>query len=251
MDGQSYLAPQTFQWTPGSGHSIGATQYQDVSAGRRYAFGAWSDGGARTHTITVPAAATTLTAGFDTQYQLSTVIAPAGTGTVSPATGGWYAAGTSVTVRAFPGAGYGFAGWEGPVADPQASTTRLTLDAPATIVARVLGNPVLTATIAGKSGSAPTRIWTLRFRNSGQSSAQAARIGALTLTQTFGPACTPVVTSQFPVPVGDLPVGGVANGAVTIDFGACAATARFTAGIGYNANGGAVSGTNSYGNQFR
>jgi len=251
VDGTPYTAPHTFAWTLGSSHSIAVAAIQGESLGRRYAFAAWSDGGARTHTITVPAAAATLTAGFNTQYQLSTAITPAGTGTVSPATGGWYAAGTLVTVKAFPSAGYGFVGWEGPVADPQASTTSLTLGAPAAIVARVVGSPVLTATIAGKSGPAQARVWTLRLRNSGQSTAQAARIGTLTLTQTFGPACTPVVASQFPVMVGDLPVGGAANGAVTIDFGACTAAARFTAAIGYGANGGAVTGTNSYGNQFR
>ena len=47
----------------GSANSVSATSPQ-TQGKRMYAFGAWSDGGARTHTITAPAAAATYTATF-------------------------------------------------------------------------------------------------------------------------------------------------------------------------------------------
>ncbi|MCZ2147188.1 MAG: hypothetical protein LC126_05375, partial [Bryobacterales bacterium] len=72
VDGTSYASsPQSFQWTPGSSHTIGATSPQG-SGGTRYTFTGWSDAGALSHTITVPASAATYTASFQTAYLLTT-----------------------------------------------------------------------------------------------------------------------------------------------------------------------------------
>src|SRR5581483_7024074 len=80
--------------------------------GAQYAFYSWSDGGAASHTVTGPSAATTYTATFKTQYFLTTSVAPAGGGSIAPA-GGWYDAGACIAVGASPTAGYSFAGFSG------------------------------------------------------------------------------------------------------------------------------------------
>jgi hypothetical protein len=72
----------------------------------------WSDGGAISHTVTTPSTATTYTANFTTQFQLTTAANPGAGGTISPATG-WYTSGSVVAVSATAGTGYTFAGFTG------------------------------------------------------------------------------------------------------------------------------------------
>ena len=67
VDGTSYTAPQTFTWNAGDTHTLGTTTpqaYGPPSLGIQEVFASWSDGGALSHTITVPSAATTYTASF-------------------------------------------------------------------------------------------------------------------------------------------------------------------------------------------
>jgi hypothetical protein len=54
IDGTSYTAPQTFSWTVGSSHTLSLSSPQNGPSGIRYLYSSWSDGGAQTHTITVP-----------------------------------------------------------------------------------------------------------------------------------------------------------------------------------------------------
>jgi len=110
VDGTSYSSPQTFNWEPGSQHTISTTSPQAGTTGTQYVWANWSDGGAISHTITTPASATAYTANFTTQYQL-TMNASAG-GTVSPASG-FYNAGQSVEITATPNSGAIFTGWTG------------------------------------------------------------------------------------------------------------------------------------------
>ena len=114
VDGTTYTAPRTFQWTVGSNHTIATTSPQG-SGSTRYVFANWSDGGAISHTVTTPASATTVTASFTTQYQLTTAVSPAGAGTVSPASGSFYNAGSTVQISASPNSGQQFTGWSGDV----------------------------------------------------------------------------------------------------------------------------------------
>ena len=68
--GGSLTAPQTFTWIVGSSHTITTTSPQTIGT-TQYVFNNWSDGLAISHSITVPASATTYTANFTTQYQLT------------------------------------------------------------------------------------------------------------------------------------------------------------------------------------
>lgn len=113
--------------------------------------------------------------------------------------------------------------------------------------------PPLSALITGKTGAQNARVWTVTLANSGPGTATNAQINGLALTQTFGPACAPAITSpaSFPLPVGTIPAGGSASGNVTIDFAGCTATSRFSATIPFSSNGGLSTGSKTLNNQFR
>ncbi len=114
VDGANITAPQTFSWDPGSSHSIGAISPQ--GAATLYTFTGWSDGGARTHTITTPNSNTTYTARFTPQYLLSGTASPPEGGTLTADPGSvnnYYAPQTDVKVTAVPNCGFTFASFSG------------------------------------------------------------------------------------------------------------------------------------------
>ena len=109
VDGTTYTSQQTFQWTPGSSHTIATTSPQPGGTGTRHVWSAWSDGGAISHTV-APTSAATYTASFATEHFLTMTAGP--NGTVQPASG-WFAAGAVVPIEATADAGYAFDGWAG------------------------------------------------------------------------------------------------------------------------------------------
>jgi hypothetical protein len=109
--GTATAAPLVESWAPGSSHTITTTSPQSGGTGVQYAFGSWSDGGPISHSITVPSTATTYTASFNTQYQLTTQASPSADGTVMPASGGYYAAGAAIPVTATANSGFTFGNW--------------------------------------------------------------------------------------------------------------------------------------------
>jgi len=135
VDGSTLTAPQTFNWVPGSSHTI-ATSTSQGSGGTRYVFANWSDGGAISH-IVAPTTPTTYTANFTTQFLLSTNVSPAGSGTVSanPASvDGFYNSGTSVQLTATANVGYAFSNWSGDVTGI-VNPTSLAMSAPKNVTA--------------------------------------------------------------------------------------------------------------------
>ena len=111
--------------------------------------------------------------------------------------------------------------------------------------------PVLSALISSKTGSQSARQWTIALTST--CFADNAQIDGLTLTQTFGAACTPIITSPvtFPLKVSDIEARGEASGVATIDFSGCANSARFSAKISFSANDGAAHGSKTLNNQYR
>ena len=136
VDGTSYGGSQTFQWTPGSSHTI-ATASPQGSGGARYVFASWSDGGAITHTVTAPASAATYAATFETQYLLTASVSPAGAGSIvaNPSSAdGYYSSGTVIQLTAAANASYHFTYWSGDLtgsANPQS----LAMSAPESVTA--------------------------------------------------------------------------------------------------------------------
>jgi hypothetical protein len=123
VDGTNYTATTNFNWLPFSPHSIGTASPQVASNGRSQSvFAAWSDGGAQSHSITVPFSAATNMASFSTNYllEISTNLAGAGAVSTVPA-GPWFDTGQVVSLSATPNAGYLFYTWQG--VDSQANNT--------------------------------------------------------------------------------------------------------------------------------
>jgi len=134
VDSSTYTAPQSFYWAAGSSHTIGVTSPQSGSAGIRYVFSSWSDGGAQTHTITAPSSATTYTASFSTQYSLNTSVDPVGKGAVNPSGTNWYNSGQSVQVQATASSGYIFTNWSGDLSGTQ-NPASITMNGPKAVTA--------------------------------------------------------------------------------------------------------------------
>jgi sugar lactone lactonase YvrE len=135
VDGTTYTGAQTLTWTTGTMHTIATTSLQTPSPGTQDTFTGWSDGGAISHTVTATSTTTSYTASFSTSYLLTTAVSPSGGGTVTPVSGSYYAAGTVVSVKATPNAGYVFSSWTGPVASPTSASTTVTMSAPKSVTA--------------------------------------------------------------------------------------------------------------------
>jgi hypothetical protein len=93
--------------------------------------GTFADANAATTTFTMPAQDVTVTANFVLVYELMMAVNPAGGGTATDETGtSPYPAGTGVSIKAVPGAGYQFVNWSAPAgtfADANAATTTFTM----------------------------------------------------------------------------------------------------------------------------
>ncbi len=140
VDDVPYASPQTFSWVLGSAHTIATISPQPTGAGTQQAFTSWSDGGALSHAITASATATTYTAYFVTQYQLITQASPANRGMVTPPSDQYFEAGSVVNIAAIPNQGAVFSLWSGPVAQPLAAATTVTMIGPQTVTA-LFGEP--------------------------------------------------------------------------------------------------------------
>lgn len=110
VDGTPIVTPQTYSWIPGTNHTIAASSPVGGSTGVQYVWQSWNDGGIQSHTITVSSSATTFTATFQQQYQL-TINATTG-GTTNPPPGShWFDSGQSVLVTVMANNGYEFSNW--------------------------------------------------------------------------------------------------------------------------------------------
>jgi uncharacterized protein (TIGR03437 family) len=115
VDGVRHTAPVSFDWAPGSVHSL-AVESPQGSGATRYVFGRWSDDGPQTHTVTISDSATVYTAHFVVQRRFSVDVAPAGGGAVQlePAPdSGYYANRSAVRLTAVAAPGFSFLGWTG------------------------------------------------------------------------------------------------------------------------------------------
>ena len=100
----------TFQWTPGTQHTITTTSPQSQGTGAQLAFVSWSDGTNGSSDTITAAAGTTYTESFAAQYYLTTAVSPNGAGNISPSSG-WYSPG--VTLSASANGGYQFTNFTG------------------------------------------------------------------------------------------------------------------------------------------
>jgi hypothetical protein len=173
VDGGAFTAaPLVESWIPFTSHTIATTSPQAGGTGIQYAFTGWSDTGAISHSIMVPSTATSYTASFNTQYQLTTAANPSNGGTVSPTSGSYYNSGTIVPLTATANSGFTFSSWTGNVASASSASTSITMNAPQSVTANftVSGVQVMVGTSpAGLSftvdGTAYTSTQTFTWSN--------------------------------------------------------------------------------------
>jgi FG-GAP repeat len=243
----TFTTPYTGLWT---GCTVQWNSPANITGDTRTAFQSWSDNGTqnpRTFLLSAYAGLPLVTfmGNFETDYLLTTQSVPVSGGMVTGA--GWYAANSSASVGAAPNSGFVFTGFNGGLSGsgtPQA----LLMNGPKTVTGGFSTTPpaVMTGVVAAKSGASSARVWTMNLTNAGPGTAYGAQVFVLSFTQTFGVACTSapvrVMPASYPVPLGNLAVGGGTSTMATIDFSACPVNARFTVNLGYMSNGGASGG---------
>jgi hypothetical protein len=102
----------------------------------------------------------------------------------------------------------------------------------------------LTASMISTTGLTASRDWKFQVYDTGIGAANHAAITGLTLTQTAGATCTPVVApGTFPVALGNILPAASATGDVIINFTGCGSTAKFNMNLTVAANGGATTAT--------
>ncbi len=117
VDGRFYKAPHSFDWEPGSIHTIGVGPLQSTEHAAnyyRYLFAKWSDGGAQTHSVTASSETTVFIANFIELIRPEATAHPPHGGTVRfdpPSDGGYYPNYSFVKVVAEPAAGFSFEHW--------------------------------------------------------------------------------------------------------------------------------------------
>ncbi len=136
FDGTAYTTPFAIYLDAGSSHTMATSSPQAGATGVQYTWLSWSDGGAISHNVTIPESAITYTAYFQTQFLLTSSSSPAGSGTVTPGNGSYFAAGTAVPVAATANPGYVFSNWSGPVANANSASTTVTMNGPETVTAK-------------------------------------------------------------------------------------------------------------------
>lgn len=155
-DGQPVGIPFNAVVSPNSQHKIDIETPQSPSTGVRYLFNNWSNGGAKLQNLTVPFGGTTLTANFNTLYEVKGTISPLGGGNIQILTPGgpsFFAPG-AFSVSATPNAGFYFAGFTGDIESTNPTPT-IQLRGPINYNANFAPNPLLTlnSTAAGAPGS--------------------------------------------------------------------------------------------------
>lgn len=147
----SYTAPQTLAWSLGASCAVNYASPQSDATGVQFAFTGWADGGIATNprTIATLAAATTFTANFKTQYQLTTLVSPAGAGSATGA--GFYDSGSLAPIVATPNVGYQFVNWTGSgIVTPASGSTGIQMITPASVTANFA--VITTTTVAAAAG---------------------------------------------------------------------------------------------------
>jgi uncharacterized protein (TIGR03437 family) len=115
VDGARATSPQSFDWVPGSRHTVSVDQTQGTDP--QYVFVRWSDGGDITHTITASAERTVFAAAFQRRHRFTASV-NSGQGSISvspPSADGYYPERAFIALTATPGPREQFMGWSGTV----------------------------------------------------------------------------------------------------------------------------------------
>lgn len=138
IDGQEVTTPASFAWKPNSLHTVSAPAHlTGPSASTRFRFGAWSDSGAPSHSVTAGRNGSAWKVSYRRQHLVTLSAAPNGAGSASVqplAEENWYDEQTPVTFTATPAAGFAFLNWSG-TSSGNASPLTHVVTAPVTLTA--------------------------------------------------------------------------------------------------------------------
>ena len=149
VDGTTYTGEHLFNWVVGSTHTFTTTSNQLIG-GTNYVFISWSDGGARSHTYTVPSGNATVTATFQEKQEATLTMQPnpVSWGTTEPSAGDHvYDIGDVVNITAIPEPGYKFKYWSNNVTNHNLQSTTVQIDNDKTVIA-YFGKQDFTLTMA-------------------------------------------------------------------------------------------------------
>ena len=159
VDGATCLTPCNLDRTNGAQVNVTAPSTISMGAGARLDFSSWSDGGAANHTYKVNANYSTITANYQTKYQLSAASNPANGATFhfSPASSDmFYAQNAQVTVNAAANPGFTFLRWDGALSGTYPSGV-VTMAAPQSVVALMNKIPyIVPAGVQNAASSTPS-----------------------------------------------------------------------------------------------
>ena len=202
----------------------------------------WADNNANlTRIIAGQAGSLTYNARYRQDLQLTTVISPAGAGSVSvtpSSPDGFYTTASPVTITATPAVGYNFLDLLSNGNRGSSPGYYLLATAPLQVTAEFGGTPNLYASAGGRSDGqvAGTRNVPINLNNTGTGAAVNAQIDSITAISDVGGTGTVSVVTPFPAVVGTVAPGGVGNLGLIFDWPTTATRVQFT--VNYSSGGG-------------
>jgi hypothetical protein len=187
VNGVPYSTSQTLSFPAGAAVTLAAVTPQQISPGTRHVFASWSQGGPAVQSLVVPTSNTTYTIQYNTEYQLTTAVSPAGSGSLLG--GNYYLAGSTVSLTPSANPGYAFLNYAGDLSGTTIPGS-VVMNSPKSVTANFAGIPSLTIARTAATGLPTSRIWTLTVTNAAPVGAANAHIASLALTQTAGATCT-------------------------------------------------------------
>ncbi|MFI5118141.1 MAG: choice-of-anchor D domain-containing protein [Terriglobales bacterium] len=231
----NFALPFDSTWTASSSHNIGTyTPQTPWSSNSRYAFSGWSDGGAETHTITLPASGgATYTDNLTPQYYVADWVLESCAGSIgvtpgSPTGDGFYPTGSLITFTETPNPGWVFTGWLNDLSGT-ASIQNLTVSDEVLVNAdySTTSTRLQLTSISPPSATAGGGAFTLTINGQGFTSSTAAYINGAFRAPTFVSSTqitvammsTDIATpGAFQVAVGNFPSGAVCAAYVPTTF---------------------------------
>ncbi len=266
VDGSWWYAPKNFalpydsSWTASSSHALNVDSPQyPWSSNTRFAFSSWSDAGAQSHNVTLPASGgATYTANLTPQYYVTDYANESCAGSIgvspsSPTGDGFYPTGDLLTFSETANTGWTFTEWLYDLSGTTSPQNFIVSDEVLVVADySTASTPLHLNSISPPNATAGGPGFTLTINGAGFTSSTAAYIGGFYREATFvnsGQVTVPILASDiatagaFQVAVGNFPSGASCAAYVPTTFyvllpsGATAAVSPSSIGFGKVAAG--------------
>jgi hypothetical protein len=232
---KNFALPYDSGWTPSSSHpiNIDSPEYP-WSSDTRFAFSNWSDGGAQSHSVSLPSSGgATYTANLTPQYYVADWVLESCAGAInvspgSPTGDGFYPTGSLLSFSETPNTGWIFTGWVYDLSGT-GSPQNLTVSDEVLVAAdySTTSTRLQLTSISPTSATTGGAAFTLTINGAGFTSSTAAYIGGFFRTPTFvnstkiTVAITPAdiaTAGAFQVAVGNFPSGAACAAYIPTTF---------------------------------